>query len=71
MDKKTEAFAERIRTLVPLNGLSAQYQNEIINQAKVLELRRRQHIFKQGDRDDYSFYVLEGTVERWNDGRRS
>ena len=67
MDKKTEAFANAIRTLVPLNGLSAQYQNEIINQAKILELRRRQHVFKQGARDDYAFYLLEGTVELLHD----
>lgn len=54
--------------LVPLNKLPAERQRRLLAQADLLELRKKQQLFAQGGRDDYTFYVLEGTIEMHADG---
>ena len=63
MDRESEQFKTLVSDFVPINGLPAQYQNEIINQSEVAGYKKRQLVFKQGDRDNYSYYLLEGELE--------
>ena len=69
MGQETEQFSEVLTTLVPINGLAPQYQKEITAQAQIREYRRDQYVFKQGDRDNYSFYLLKGELEMYSDDR--
>ena len=63
MDKESEQFKALVNDFVPVNGLPQQYQNEVINQSEVATYKKRQLVFKQGDRDNYSYYLLEGELE--------
>ena len=58
-----EYFSATIKSLVPINELSSQLQNEVINICNILKFKKKEFVFKQGDRDRYSFYLLEGDVE--------
>jgi CRP-like cAMP-binding protein len=58
-----EQYVEMIRLLVPVNELSPQSQNEVINIAKLYNYKKRDIIFKQGDRDAYAYYLLDGEIE--------
>ena len=63
MDKESEQFKTLVNDFVPVNGLPPQYQNEIIHQSEVATYKKRQFVFKQGDRDNYSYYLLEGELD--------
>ena len=56
-------YSDLIKTLVPVSELSPQVQNELITQASILTYKKKEFVFKQGDRDDYAFYLLEGQIE--------
>ena len=61
MDDK-EYYSATIKSLVPINELSPQLQNEVINICNILKFKKKEFVFKQGDRDDYSFYLLETII---------
>ncbi|MCC7410181.1 MAG: cyclic nucleotide-binding domain-containing protein [Gammaproteobacteria bacterium] len=65
-----DQFETALRQLVPLNTLSPAQFDRIMQQSALLEFRSGQHIFRQGDRDDHSFYLLEGEIELLADGER-
>ena len=67
MSVEKEKFAGLIRQLIPVNEFSSQIQNEFINKSELLEIRKRKFIFNQGDRDEFSFYLLEGEIEFYAD----
>ena len=67
MSDDKEKYAGLIRQLIPVNELPPQIQNEFINKAELLSIRKRKFIFNQGDRDEYSFYLLEGEIEFYAD----
>jgi CRP-like cAMP-binding protein len=56
-------FANVLRMLVPLNGLSATRRQQLFAQAEVLSCRRSNYVFREGDRDDFTFFLLEGGLE--------
>ena len=58
-----ESLKSRFGYLVPLNKLPADRQARLLAQSDVIELRKRDILFRQGDRDDFTFYVLEGDLE--------
>ncbi|HSR63527.1 MAG TPA: cyclic nucleotide-binding domain-containing protein [Gammaproteobacteria bacterium] len=58
-----EQYAERIKLLVPINELSPQLQKEIIQLAHIYLYKKKEFVFKQGDKDEFSFYNLEGDIE--------
>ena len=70
MNKPSEKFEALVRDLVPINGLPPQYQNEVINYSQVGAYKRRQFVFKQGDRDNFSYYLLEGDLSLYADEQR-
>ena len=58
-----QKFAPLIGKLVPVNELPPAVQNEVINRCNLLKVRKGGFIFKQGDRDDFAFYLLDGEIE--------
>ncbi|MCA1804837.1 MAG: cyclic nucleotide-binding domain-containing protein, partial [Xanthomonadaceae bacterium] len=51
-----------LRDLVPLNALSPMHVDEVAAKAVIEEVRAGRFIFRQGDRDNQSIYVLDGEV---------
>ena len=62
-DKKT------LQELVPLNALSAERFAEVMDKIVVEEIRSGNYLFRKGDRDNQSIYLLDGKVNLI-DGRR-
>lgn len=62
-----EELQQLVRLLVPINGLPAHYQDQVIKEAEVLDFRKKETVFEQASRDNYSYYVLEGVVEMYAD----
>lgn len=63
------SLRDQIRSLVPVNGLAEEYQDQIADQAEIIEYRKGRYVFHQGDRDGYAFYLLEGRVDLYADER--
>ena len=63
MSKENEKYAAAIRQLIPISELPPQIQNEVINNANIVEIRKGGFVFKQGDKDSFSYYCLEGEIE--------
>lgn len=58
-----------VDALVPLGMLSAQSQSQVLAGSEILRFEPRQFVFRQGDADPYSFYLLEGRLEMISDGQ--
>jgi formylglycine-generating enzyme required for sulfatase activity/CRP-like cAMP-binding protein/predicted nucleic acid-binding Zn-ribbon protein len=58
-----------LRNFVPLDALSAVHLEEISRKAVIEEIRSGRYVFKKGDRDYQSVYLIEGKVELIADGR--
>ncbi len=63
MAEESNPFRERLALLVPLNNLSPRQQEQLLFSAEVLNFRRKDFIFREGERDNFSFYLLAGDVE--------
>ncbi len=67
MSDPDDILESRVGYLVPLNKLPAERLARLLAQSEVLSLRKKETLFKQGERDDYTFYVLEGDIEMYAD----
>ena len=63
MSEDKGQYSSQIRQLVPFNDLPDNLQMEAINLASVTKYKKKQTLFKQGDKDNFSFYVLTGEIE--------
>lgn len=63
-----ERFLELLTALVPINGLAPQHRRRIIKRAQFHEYRKGQYVFRQGDRDSFAVYLLEGQLDLYADG---
>ena len=63
MSEEKEKYVELVRQLIPINDLPQNIQNEVMNKASLLKVRKKSEVFKQGDRDEFSYYILEGDIE--------
>ncbi|MDX1455599.1 MAG: cyclic nucleotide-binding domain-containing protein [Gammaproteobacteria bacterium] len=61
MTKKVDR--EFLKTLTPLNGLKPENQVDIANKTEIQELGAGRYLFKEGDADDRTIYVVKGEVE--------
>lgn len=61
--EQKQKYAEAIRKLIPVNDLSPEGQNQAIARGELLELKKKDILFNQGDRDGFSYYLLEGEIE--------
>ncbi|NCF28405.1 MAG: cyclic nucleotide-binding domain-containing protein [Gammaproteobacteria bacterium] len=69
MAPATDQFAHAVRELIPINGLPEQHQEEILSHGKVIKYRKGRYVFKQGDKDNSTFFILEGELELIADGQ--
>jgi len=58
-----QKYADNIRQLIPINELPPEIQNQLINNAVLIEVKKKELVFQQGDRDGYSFYLVDGSIE--------
>ena len=58
-----------LRDFIPINSLSAVHIEELSRKAIIEEVRSGRYVFKSGDRDYQSVYLLEGTIELIGKGR--
>ncbi len=63
MSDTNDQLRKRIEELIPINELTPNLQKKLLERAQILEVKKSRFIFKQGDKDDYSYYLLEGEVE--------
>ena len=63
MSENNDQLRQRIEELIPVNELPPNLQNKLLERAKILDVKKSRFIFKQGDKDDYSYYLLDGEVE--------
>ncbi|MGD8311269.1 MAG: SUMF1/EgtB/PvdO family nonheme iron enzyme [Gammaproteobacteria bacterium] len=59
-----------LQELVPLNSLSADRFREVADKIVVEEVRSGRYLFRKGDRDNQSIYLLEGKVNLIDGGRQ-
>ena len=62
-------LVDLVHSLVPLGGLSSASQSELLAKAEVLRFRRGDNVFREGDSDPYSFFLLEGRLELLSGGQ--
>ncbi|MGW8309845.1 MAG: SUMF1/EgtB/PvdO family nonheme iron enzyme [Thiogranum sp.] len=58
-----------LRGLVPINALSAPHLEEVSRKAVIEEIRANTYVFKKGDTDNQTIYLLEGKVELLDEKR--
>ena len=63
MSEANEQLHKQIRELIPINELPQTLQGRLLVKAKIMEVKKSRFIFKQGDKDDYSYYLLDGEIE--------
>ena len=63
----TSAQSAKVRALEPINELEPVDQDALLAQAKVLTFPAGETIYNEGTEDDFSNYLLDGSVEiLWN-----
>ena len=63
MPEQKTRLLEQIKDLIPINKLPPNLQARLLDQAQVLEVNKSRFLFKQGDKDNYSYFLLEGKIE--------
>jgi len=63
MTEPDDALDARLSLLVPVNKLTPSHRAELMHSATLIPFRKRELIFRQGERDDFCFYLLEGELE--------
>jgi len=58
-----------LRDLIPINALSEAHIGEVTKKAAIEDVRSGRYVFRKGERDYQSVYLLEGTVELIGEGR--
>lgn len=56
--------------LVPLAGLPPERRREVLEQANVRQFQRGDQLFRQGDRDELTLYLLKGQIVLYADDQR-
>ena len=56
-------YKKVLRDLVPINALSESHIVEVTKKAFIEDVRSGRYVFRKGDRDYQSVYLLDGTVE--------
>jgi hypothetical protein len=60
-----------LQELVPLNALSEDRFRVVADKIVVEEVRSGRYLFRKGDRDNQSIYLLEGKVNLIDDGHKT
>lgn len=71
MSEANEQLHKQIRELIPINELPSNLQSRLLERAKIMEVKKSRYLFKQGDKDNYSYYLLDGEIELQAEGQSS
>ena len=63
MPEERTRLLEQIKDLTPINKLPPDLQARLLDQAQIQELKKSRFLFKQGNQDNYSYFLLEGEIE--------
>ena len=63
MSEELEQYLETIQQLIPICELSHGAQKEALQIMELIELKKKKFVFKQGDKDHYAYYLLEGELD--------
>ncbi len=63
MISRSHQLADRVLALIPINNLERRLQDRVLEQGHLLEYKKKKKIFKEGARDSYTFYLLDGELE--------
>ncbi len=63
MIPRSHQFADRVLALIPINNLERRLQDRVLEQGHLLEYKKKKKVFKEGARDSYTFYLLDGELE--------
>ena len=69
--KKAAHNIELLQDLVPLNALSRERFGEIVEKIVIEVVKSGRILFRKGERDDRTIYLLEGTLEFIDENARS
>ena len=58
-----ETIEDYFQDLIPICYLSEQSKSIVLKNSDIVKLKKRKYLFKSGDTDNKSFYLLEGEVE--------
>jgi len=58
---------QTLSRLVPISGLTQQSVAQLVQQARVEDIKRGQFLFRKGDEDGLTTYILEGELELFAD----
>jgi CRP-like cAMP-binding protein/chromosome segregation ATPase len=64
-----EQYEEILRGLVPIGELSAEQREEVLRTAQVQAYAKGDVVFRQGDRDGFAIYLVEGQLALYSEGR--
>lgn len=65
MTQDPNPLQARLSLLVPINNLQPRQQEQLLAGAEILTIRKKDYVFRQGDRDDFSFYLIDGELEMY------
>lgn len=63
MSEEATPFRSRLSLLVPINNLQPRQQEQLLANGEILDVRRKEFVFRQGERDNWSYYLLAGELE--------
>ena len=63
MSEEIEQFAETIKQLIPMCDFSPSAQRDVMEIAEILDFKKKKFVFKEGDKDNHSYYILVGELE--------
>jgi len=63
MPAEKEQFKAIIKQLIPISDLTPGAQNDVVEVAEILEFKKKKFVFKEGAKDNYSYYILAGELE--------
>lgn len=63
MSEEIEQFAEAINQLIPMCDFTPGAQKDVLEIAEILDIKKKKFVFKEGEKDNYSYYILIGEVE--------
>ena len=67
MSEERDALHARLTLLVPLNNLGPAQREQVLQGAEIIDIKKKEYVFRQGDRDGWSYYVIKGEVELYAD----
>lgn len=69
MAANQEQFGPELRALVPINSLAPAHQDQILAQAATIELAPGEFVFREGERDGFTYYLLTGRLHLLANGQ--